>query len=104
MAEDKPLSEQIEEILTDCYDEEEVASAWGVAFEDGVAVPFSATLLGAPVEVRGFRVNDAGIAQCLAVRDKRQRWISVLDLDEEELPPDMTHVLTLYRAWGEGDY
>ncbi|MBV9852020.1 MAG: hypothetical protein JO250_20330 [Armatimonadetes bacterium] len=101
------LRDEIEEILVDCYDEEEARTAWGVAFEE-VAVPFRASLLGTPVEVQNFRVNDAGMVQCLVVRDspqlQRQRWVGVEDLDDEGLPDDFRHVLTLYRAWASGDY
>ena len=96
--------EEIEEILVDCYDEEEQISAWEVAFTDDVAVPFQATLLGIPVEVQGFRANNANALQCQVLRDKKQRWVGVEDLDEESLPPDCRRVLTLYCAWIDGDY
>ena len=101
---DKSIREEIEEILVDTYGEDEEAAAWGVAFDDGVEVPFSATLLGVPVQVTGFRAADSGAIQCEVVRDKRKRWIGVEELDEEELPEDMAHVLGLYRAWIEGAY
>lgn len=101
------VREEIEEILVDCYGEDEQMSAWGAAFEDDVAVPFSASLLGASVEVQGFRVNDASGVQCLVVREqpeKRTRWISVEDLDEDGGPEDFRHMLALFRAWQEGGY
>lgn len=98
------IREEIEELLVDCYDEYEQMSAWGVAFEDGVAIPFQASLLGTPVEVQGFRVNNANVVQCLVVQGERKRWIGVEDLDEEGLPADFHHVLTLYRAWIKGGY
>ena len=99
------LRDGIENILMDCYSEEEQESAWGVAFED-VEVPFPATLLGVPIAVQGFRVNDAGTPQCLVVRDSppHQRWVGVEDLDDENLPDEFSHVLTLYRAWLSGGY
>lgn len=98
------LPEEIEEILVDCYGEHEEMSAWEVAFTDRVQVPFRGSLLGIPVEVQGFRVSDANALQCLVVREKRQRWVGVEDLDEEGLPEDCRHVLTLYRTWLEGGY
>jgi hypothetical protein len=97
------LQEEIEAILVDCYGEEEERAAWEVAFTDGVAVPFSASLLGMPVEVQGFRINDASVVQCLVVREKRQRSVGIEDLDEEGLPEDFQHVLKLHRAWAGGD-
>ena len=79
-------------------------SAWEVAFTDGVTVPFDASLLGVPVEVQGIRVNSANVLQCLVEREKRQRWVGMEDLDEEGLPGEFRHLLTLYRAWVEGAY
>jgi hypothetical protein len=98
------LREEIEEILVDCSGEDEQWSAWEVAFTDGVAVPFGASLLGASVEVQGFRLNNVNVLQCLVVREKRQRWVGIEDLDEEGLPEDFQHLLTLYRTWVEGGY
>ena len=98
--------EEIEEILVDSYGEYEQMASWEVAFTDGVEVPFQASLLGVPVEVTQFQVSDANVLQCLVTRKKenRQRWIGVEDLDDENLPEDCRHLLTLYRAWLGGDY
>lgn len=98
------LRAEIEELLVDTYSEDEQAAAWEVAFSDGVTVPFSATLLGAPITVRAFRLADSNAIQCLVVRDKREKWIGVEDMDAEGLPDDMIHVLQMYRAWVEGNY
>ena len=98
------MREQIDEILVDCHDEEEQMMAWEVAFTDDVAVPFKAALLDMPVEVLGFRVNNANAVQCQVLRDQKQRWVSVEDLDEESLPEDCRRVLKLYCAWVDGDY
>lgn len=98
------LREAIEEILVDSYGEDEQWSAWEVAFTDEVTAPFAATLLGMPVEVQGFRLNKVNVLQCRVVREGRQRWVGIEDLDEESLPEDFRHLLTLYRAWVEGSY
>jgi hypothetical protein len=98
------LEEEIAAILVDCYGEEEERAAWEVAFADGVAVPFRASLLGMPVEVQGFRVNNAGVLQCQVIREKRQHWVGIEDLDEDGLPEDFRQVLKLYRAWAGGEY
>jgi len=81
-------------------------SGWECAFTDGVEVPFQASLLGVPVEVREFQISDSNVLQCLVIREKesRQRWIAVEELDEENLPEDCGHLLALYRAWLEGNY
>jgi hypothetical protein len=98
------IREQIDEIMVDCYSEDEQRSAWEVAFTDNVKVPFQASLLDMPVTVQGFRVNNAGCPQCQVLREKKQRWVGVEDLGEESLPSDCRHVLKLYCAWVDGDY
>jgi hypothetical protein len=96
--------EEIEEIVVDCYGEDEEMSAWGVAFEDGVETPFRARLLGMPVEVLDFQISDANALQCLVETEdrKKKRWIGIEDLDEEDLPEDFRHMLDLYEAWRSG--
>lgn len=98
------IREEIEELTVDCYTEDEQMAAWGVAFEDGVKVPFKASLLGIPVEVQEFSLSDADTPQCLVLREDKERWIGVEDLDEEGLPEDFQHVMMLYQAWLSGDY
>lgn len=99
----KSIEEQIGDIIVDCYTDDEVRMAWCVTFEDEVAVPFSATLLGEPVEVRAFRAGRNDTPQCLVARigqagKQAERWIGVEDLDDAGLPDDMAHMLMLYRA------
>lgn len=96
------LQDEIDEILTDCYDEYEMMSGWECTFSDQVEIPFPATLLGVPVEVQGFRANNANALQCQILREEKQRWIGIEDLDEEGLPQDFRHLLTLYRVWSKG--
>jgi len=98
------MREEIDAILVDSYGEQEQLSAWEVAFTDDVAVPFQATLLGMPIEVQGFRVNNANTLQCQVLREQKQRWVSAEDLDAESLPEDCRHLLELYCAWLGGDY
>jgi len=96
------LQDAIDEILTDCYGEDEEMSGWECTFSDRVEVPFSATLLGMPVEVLGFRANNANALQCQVVREEKHRWIGIEDLDDEGLPQDFRHLLKLYRVWSKG--
>jgi hypothetical protein len=96
--------EQIEDILVDCSDKYERMSAWEYEFNDNVTVPFQATLLDIPVEVQGFRANDADSIQCQVSREKKQRWVGVEGLDEESLPEDCLRVFKLYSAWIERNY
>jgi len=97
------MREEIDEILVDCCDEQEQMSAREITFTNGVALPFPATLLGMPVEVQDFRVNNANALQCRVLREDKQRWISVEDMDVESLPEDCRRLLKLYRAWLDGD-
>lgn len=92
---------EIDDILVDCYDEEEMFAAWEVAFQDRVATPFRAAIFGTPVEVQDFRAEDHAI-QCLVTRDGEQRWVGIESLDATDLPADFLHVLDLYRSWQTG--
>jgi len=100
------IRDEIDEILVDTYGEYEQMSAWDCAFSEGAEIPFRASLLGMPVEVKEFRISDSNVLQCLVVREKekRERWIAVEDLDEEKLPEEFGHILGLYRAWLAGNY
>ncbi len=51
------MRDEIDEFLVDAYGEEEQMTAWEVAFSDEIEVPFSASLLGTPVTVDGFRLR-----------------------------------------------
>lgn len=96
--------EEIERILVDTYGEGEEAASWEVAFTDEIQVPFSAAVLGIPVEVAGFCLSPSDAMQCQVIRSDKQRWMAVEDLDNEGLPADAQHLLALYRAWQAGDY
>jgi hypothetical protein len=100
------LRDEIDEILVDAYGEYEQMAAWDCAITEGVEIPFQATLLGMPVEVKEFRISDSNVLQCLVVREKekRERWIAVEDLDDEKLPEEFGRLLALYRAWLAGNY
>lgn len=97
------LRDEIDEILVDAYGEYEQMSAWECTFMEGVTMPFQASLLGVPVEVKEFQISDSNVLQCLVVREKekRRRWIAVEELDDEKLPEDFGHLLALYCAWLE---
>ena len=97
MAATDPSSE-IDDILVDCYDEDEMFTAWEVAFEDRVAVPFSAGIFGAPVEVRGFRVAGHQM-QCRVSGSRQERWVGIDALDSAGLPDDFTRLFELFRSW-----
>jgi hypothetical protein len=101
---ERTLSEEIEDILVDCYGEEEEATAWEVAFQDGVQVPFDGSLLDVQIKVIAFRAGPRNEMQCQILRGEKKRWVGVEDLDEEKLPADFLHVLGLYKAWSEGRY
>lgn len=68
MAANSAQRERIEEIIGDTYDDYEQISAWETTFQDELETPKTASLLGAPVEVRGFQVGDKEALQCLAAQ------------------------------------
>ncbi len=45
------------------------------------------------MEVKEFRVSDANTLQRLVLRQQKQRWIAIEDLDDERLPEDCLHLL-----------
>ena len=98
------FQDEIDEILTDCYGEDEQMSGWECTFSDGIELPFLAALLGVPVEVQGFRANYGSGLQCEILREGKSRWIGIGDLDAEGLPADFLHLLKLYRVWAGCDY
>lgn len=89
----------MDEILVDCYDEDEELSAWEVVFSDEVETPFPAMLLGMPVEVTAFRLGPTNAIQCPIVAGDKQRWVGIEDLDEEGLPDDFLYYCDLYESW-----
>jgi hypothetical protein len=114
------LREEIEDILVDAYGEYEQMTAWEYAFTEAVTMPFQASFLGVSVEVIGFKISDSDVLQCLVAREQKQkqgnfrqqekqkqeklqRWILVEELDNEKLPEDFRHLLSLYRTWLKGN-
>ena len=102
-SEDIDYDAEIEKILVDTYSQDEAMAAWEVTFQDDIATPFEAGLLGDPVTVTGFRLSCTNAMQCRIRTESRERWIGVEDPDEESLPEDMRRVLGLYCYWNGGD-
>jgi len=96
--------EEIEEILVDAYGEYEQTAAWEVTFMEAAPVPFRAVLLGMTIEVVGFRISKADTLQCEVVRQGKQRWLEIEALDDDGLPAEMQHLLSLYRVWQNGEH
>lgn len=76
----KTLDELIDVITVDCYNDDEAVTAFLTVFEEEVAVPALATVMGMPVEVLAYdcqgdppemmaRCRSGTAAQWLALRD-----------------------------------
>lgn len=87
----------IEEMLVDCYGEDEQRGAFLTYMQDNVPVPFQATIVGETTQVIGF---DGEATRILAYceRNGKRYKVDVLDL---ELPQKTTgrKWIEVYRYW-----
>ncbi|HUI79838.1 MAG TPA: hypothetical protein VLY24_18055 [Bryobacteraceae bacterium] len=95
------LDELIDEITTDASGEDEQLWAFRQAFEDDVAVPCQATVVGAPVQVLKFDYAGNTLRGLTAVcrgADGRKHTVAA---SEVEIPVSLTagRYLAAYRKW-----
>ena len=97
---DVDLDELVDHITVDAYGDEGYWS-FAQAVEDSVGIPFTASLVGAPVDVTGIDFDgDEHRGLVVAVeRDGTSASISILDLDFTTAPPPVARIVTAYRRW-----
>ena len=90
----------LEHITVDAYGDEGYWS-FAQAIEDSVRFPFTASLVGAPVDVTGIDFDgDERRGLVAAVeRDGTSATISILDLDLTTTAPPVARIVTAYRHW-----
>lgn len=89
----------IEEVTVRCIGDEEQHVGFGTAFEQGVAFPFTGTVIGHPVDVLSVRSSEDRrelIAECR--HQGRQYEVSLLDV-EPHADPATTRLMAAYRRW-----
>ncbi|MFQ5897393.1 MAG: calcium-binding protein [Candidatus Methylomirabilia bacterium] len=95
----------IEEAVVDCYTADEQHQGFLVMFEDHVACPFRALVVGEEVEVRGFDWDGTpqGI-MAICRRKGRTYRVNATALEWAARPPVGAEWFDAYRAWLNGKW
>jgi hypothetical protein len=96
---ERELDSLIAEITVDCYEEDEVLSAFENAFEEEISFPIPATVIGEDVDVLSISASDGRrelIASCQ--RGEQRHDIALLDVDIHPAEP-AARLLAAYRRW-----
>ena len=98
------LHRLIEEATVDAYNDEEQATGFLTMIQDHLACPFTALVVGEPVQVVGFDFGEPYETTVMAVcRRKGKRYkINVTSLEWEGRPPQGAEWIEAYRAWLRG--
>jgi hypothetical protein len=99
---DAALDALIEEATVDAHDEDEQLGGFQCCLEERLAVPFSTTVLGIPVQVTGIDQDHAGqlVASCRS--GKLVQRIALLELPLPQPPPAGHEWIAAYRRWCRG--
>ncbi|MGH9092845.1 MAG: hypothetical protein ACRDZR_15930 [Acidimicrobiales bacterium] len=94
------LARLIEEITVDAYDTDEQISGFLQVFQDEVAVPVAATVLGVVVEVTAFDL-EGDERRGLVARCRHQETEDVLSLADVHFEPNAVAgwLHAAYRTW-----
>ncbi|MFI9783492.1 hypothetical protein ACIHEI_08295 [Kitasatospora sp. NPDC051984] len=95
----RELAALVEEATVDTYDEHEELSALFTAVEENLSVPFSTSVLGAEVTVRGIDLSLDGRIVALCTRGEFRQTIGLLDLQLPEPAPDGAEWVEAYRYY-----
>ena len=88
----------VAEATVDCYGEEEELTGLATMIENELVVPFTTTVLGLAVTVRGvIHASHGLVADC--VHGQHAQAIHVLDLPLPEPPPKGAEWIAAYRHW-----
>jgi Calcium binding len=96
------LNQLIEEAIVDAHDESEQRVGFHAALEEHLAVPFTTTVLGVPVEVEGVDFNDAEEIVAICHRGPHRQLISLVDLPLPSPPPRGGEWIQAYHHWIRG--
>jgi hypothetical protein len=96
------LDRLIEQATVDAYDVEEQRTGFYTMIEEEVAFPFTATVLGVEVTVKGVDFNSADEIVAVCVRGKDRQAIPILDLPLPDPPPKGAEWIAAYRRWARG--
>lgn len=99
------LRELIEDATVDCYTDDEKHGAFLAVFQDRVACPFRALVVGEEVEVRGFDWDGTpqGIV-AICRRKGRTYRVNATALEWAGRPPAGAEWFDAYRSWFGGKW
>ena len=93
------LDRLIEQAIVDAYDGSEQRTGFYTMIDQEIAFPFTATVLGVEVTVKGVDMNSADEIVAICVRGKERQAIPILDLPLPEPPPAGAEWVAAYRRW-----
>ncbi|MEV7777683.1 calcium-binding protein [Kitasatospora sp. NPDC088351] len=93
------LEAMIDEATVDAYGEDEQLTGLFTMIEENLAVPFSATVLGIDVTVRGVDLTPDGRIVALCSRGPVRQKIGILELPMPTPAPDGAEWIDAYRHW-----
>ena len=103
-AKQRQLRRLIEEATVDAYNEEEQATGFLTMIQNHVPCPFTALVVGEPVQVVGFDFGEPYETTVMAVcrRKGKRHKINVTSLEWDGKPPKGVEWVEAYRAWLRG--
>jgi hypothetical protein len=97
--ENRELDSLIDEITTDCHDEDEALTGFEAAFDEDACLPCAATVIGKPVEVISIGLRNGRrelIATCQHAAQPHD--IALLDVNINA-HPSLSRLIAAYRRW-----
>jgi hypothetical protein len=92
----------VEDAIVDAYDESEQRMGFHAVLDEHLAIPFTTTVLGVPVDVEGVTLNDADEIVAICRRGPHRQLISLVDLPLPSPPPSGWEWIQAYRYWIRG--
>ena len=104
-AKQRQLRRLIEEATVDAYNEEEQATGFLTMIHNHVPCPFTALVVGEPVQVVGFDFGEPYETTVMAVcrRKGKRHKINVTSLEWEGATPQGAEWIEAYRVWLRGN-
>ncbi len=93
------LEDLIEEATTDAYGESEQATGFLTMIEDNVGLPFETEVLGTPVSVIQFDIDDRDQVVAICQRGGKKQTIHLAQLPLPSPPPPGSEWIEAYRYW-----
>ncbi|MFZ3498860.1 hypothetical protein ACODT5_37555 [Streptomyces sp. 5.8] len=93
------LAAMVDEATVDAYGEDEQLTGLFTMLEEHVNVPFTTTVLGIEVRVRGIDLTPDGRIVALCSRGRVRQSIGILELPLPSPAPEGAEWIEAYRHW-----